>query len=64
MNKPDLSKCATSEDYYKKLAHYYQVMYNEQKVSYESCLERLIELEEVRWNEGEPPYWRNSGEFV
>ena len=31
MNKPDLSKCATSEDYYKKLARYYQVMYNEQK---------------------------------
>lgn len=64
MNKPDLSKCATSEDYYKKLARYYQVMYNEQKVSYESCLERLIELEEIARPVGRWPYWVNSGEFV
>lgn len=76
MNKPDLSMCATPEDYYKQIARYYQKMssfnqrlYNEQTMRYNACLARLVELDEIgEYSELSADegvyYWRSSGEIV
>lgn len=63
MNKPDFSKCETSEYYY-KLAAYWEYKYHCAKVVGDECLNRLLELNEICWDDSDPPYWVASGQIV
>jgi len=65
IEKPYPSKCSNSEEYYKKLAYYRYGLYNEQKGVLERLVQRMVEIDEVRVDEGSGRiYWVGSGEIV